>query len=48
MQRGFEAGADAYFTKPFNPDEVISALQRLIDACGGEPPAAPPLGPGRF
>lgn len=29
-QRGFEAGADAYFTKPFDPDEVVSALHRLI------------------
>jgi len=31
-QRGFDAGADAYFTKPFNPDEVVSALHRLIQA----------------
>jgi DNA-binding response OmpR family regulator len=30
-RRGFEAGADAYFTKPFDPDEVISTLRRLID-----------------
>ncbi len=30
-QRGYEAGADAYFTKPFDPDEVIAALQKLID-----------------
>jgi len=30
-RRGFEAGANAYFTKPFNPDEVISALRALID-----------------
>ncbi|MCY2929385.1 MAG: response regulator [Planctomycetota bacterium] len=29
-QRGFDAGADAYFTKPFNPDEVVSTLHRLI------------------
>ena len=38
-RRGFEAGADAYFTKPFDPDEVISTLRRLIDrtrAAGGE------------
>ena len=29
-RRGFDAGADAYFTKPFNPDEVVSTLQSLI------------------
>lgn len=29
-QRGFDAGADAYFTKPFNPDEVVSTLHKLI------------------
>ena len=28
--RGFSAGADAYFTKPFNPQEVVGALQRLL------------------
>ncbi len=28
--RGFEAGADAYFAKPFNPDEVISTLRTLM------------------
>ena len=33
-RRGFEAGADAYFTKPFNPDEVISAIRCLIEASG--------------
>ena len=30
-RRGFEAGADAYFTKPFDPDEVIATLRMLID-----------------
>jgi two-component system, cell cycle response regulator len=29
-QRGMEAGADAYFTKPFDPDQVISTLAVLI------------------
>jgi len=29
-QRGFQAGADAYFTKPFDPDEVISAIHMLL------------------
>jgi DNA-binding response OmpR family regulator len=29
-RRGFDAGADAYFTKPFNPDEVVSTLYKLI------------------
>ena len=30
-RRGFEAGADAYFVKPFNPDEVVATLRMLID-----------------
>lgn len=30
-QQGFDAGADAYFTKPFDPDEVISTLRMLIE-----------------
>ena len=29
-QRGFDAGADAYFVKPFDPDEVVSSLNVLI------------------
>ena len=29
-QKGIEAGADAYFTKPFDPDQVISTLAVLI------------------
>ena len=47
-RRGFEAGADAYFTKPFNPDEVISTIRRLIEASGKEPDTTPPPGRGRF
>ncbi len=30
-RRGMESGADAYFCKPFDPDEVTDALRRLID-----------------
>ena len=30
-RRGYEAGADAYFTKPFDPDEVIHAICVLIE-----------------
>jgi DNA-binding response OmpR family regulator len=29
-QRGAEAGADAYFAKPFDPDEVIKTIRSLI------------------
>lgn len=29
-RRGMESGASAYFTKPFNPEEIISTLRRLI------------------
>jgi two-component system cell cycle response regulator len=29
-RRGYEAGADAYFSKPFDPDEVILAIRELI------------------
>ena len=31
-QKGIDAGADAYFTKPFDPDQVISTLELLIGA----------------
>lgn len=30
-RRGFEVGADAYFTKPFDPDEVIHTIESLIE-----------------
>lgn len=30
-RRGFEVGADAYFTKPFDPDEIVAALRNLIN-----------------
>lgn len=29
VERGREAGADAYVTKPFDPDDVIDAVRRL-------------------
>jgi len=29
-QRGFACGADAYFVKPFDPDEVVQKLLSLI------------------
>lgn len=34
-RRGFEAGADAYFVKPFDPDEVVRALWELIRHSNG-------------
>ena len=30
-QRGFAAGADAYFVKPFDPDEVIRTIHLLLN-----------------
>jgi DNA-binding response OmpR family regulator len=29
-RRGFEVGANAYFAKPFDPDEVVATLRKLI------------------
>lgn len=29
-RKGFEVGADAYFAKPFDPDEVIHCIQSLL------------------
>jgi DNA-binding response OmpR family regulator len=30
-ERGISVGADAYFVKPFDPDEVITSLQDLLE-----------------
>jgi len=42
-QEGLAAGADAYFSKPFDPDEVISKLRQLLDkaGCDGDCPTSP-------
>ncbi|MBT3279491.1 MAG: response regulator transcription factor [Phycisphaerales bacterium] len=29
-KRGFDAGADSYFVKPFNPAEVVNTLEMLL------------------
>ncbi len=34
-QRGLDAGADAYFIKPFDPDEIVSTL-RILMGCDGD------------
>ncbi len=34
-RQGMEAGADAYFCKPFDPDEVIGTLIRLLSERSG-------------
>ncbi|MFP4054272.1 MAG: response regulator transcription factor [Phycisphaerae bacterium] len=35
-RKGFQAGADAYFVKPFDVDEVINTLRVLIDRRSAE------------
>lgn len=39
-RRGYASGASAYFTKPFDPDEVVATLRKLIalDRVGHAPP----------
>lgn len=37
-RRGYEAGADAYFSKPFDPDEVVQTLRRLLARAEGPVP----------
>src|SRR5690554_7045432 len=36
-RRGFEAGADGYFVKPFDPDEVVDTIRHLIDEANNKP-----------
>jgi len=37
IQRGEKIGVDAYLTKPFDPDELIETVRRLMDAADAEP-----------
>jgi CheY-like chemotaxis protein len=34
IQRGERIGVDAYLTKPFDPDELIDVVRRLMDTSG--------------
>jgi CheY-like chemotaxis protein len=36
LQRGERIGVDAYLTKPFDPDELIETVRRLVAAAGEE------------
>lgn len=40
-RRGYDAGADAYFAKPFNPEELVATIRLLVEQVGhrGEPEA---------
>jgi CheY-like chemotaxis protein len=37
LQRGEKIGVDAYLTKPFDPDELIDTVRRLMDAADDKP-----------
>ena len=43
VRRGLEAGADAYLTKPFEPEVLIRTVRELADA---NPGANPGVNPG--
>jgi CheY-like chemotaxis protein len=34
IQRGDRIGVNAYLTKPFDPDELIDVVRRMVDASG--------------
>ena len=36
LQRGEKIGVDAYLTKPFDPDELIDTVRRLMTAANAE------------
>ena len=40
-RRGFDAGVDAYFAKPFDPDDVVRTLRRLLDGTNSQNTPAP-------
>jgi CheY-like chemotaxis protein len=37
LQRGERIGVDAYLTKPFDPDELIDVVRRLMNDAGERP-----------
>jgi CheY-like chemotaxis protein len=37
LQRGERIGVDAYLTKPFDPDELIDLVRRLMAEAGEQP-----------
>jgi CheY-like chemotaxis protein len=37
LQRGERIGVDAYLTKPFDPDELIDVVRRLMTEAGEKP-----------